>query len=128
MDWLVAAMVLVGALAYRSATFVYGSIARNDSARLTVTFTHGKPWALRFLKFYVIVGLPLAFLNGYLIRLSWIDCIVVGVGTWVGMLAAIFFTGRRFNPILQFYVFAVATIAWLLVDAVRAYYEIASRL
>jgi hypothetical protein len=32
-----------------------------------------------FLKFYVIAGLPIAFLNGYLIRLSWLDCFVVGV-------------------------------------------------
>lgn len=115
--WLVAGMIFVSAFAYRSASFIHRTIRSGGSARLAITFS-GKP-AAAFLTSYVIAGLPLAFVNGYLLRLSWMDCLLVGVGTWLGMLTAIFFS-RRFNPVLQFYVFGGASVVWLIVDLVRA--------
>ena len=115
--WLVAAMCLVGALAYRSATYIFKAVRDRFPARVAMPFSRGPAHA--FLTFYVIAGLPIAFLNGYLIRLSWIDCLVVGVGTWLGMLVSIF-VARRFNPAFQFYFFASVSLIWLCADLVAA--------
>jgi hypothetical protein len=111
-------LIIVGALAYRSATYIYGQIRGGYSARLAVAFSHSP--VKEFLTLYVIAGLPLAFLNGFLLRFSWVDCLVVGVGTWVGMLVLIA-VARRFNPVKQFYAFAGVTFFWLVVDIIRAF-------
>ena len=110
-------LITVGVIAYRGATSIFGAVAKNESARLTVLLSR-IPGALAFLQFYVIVGIPLAFANGYLLRLSWIDCLIVGISTWVGTLAAGFF-GGRLVAIPQFLLFSVATLVWLIVDAAR---------
>ena len=111
-------MIVIGALANRSATYIYREIQGGFAARLAIAFQYGP--ARAFLTFYVIAGLPLAFANGLLLRFSWVDCIVVGIGTWVSMLASIALA-RRFNPVIQFYLFTGASLLWLLVDAVRAF-------
>lgn len=108
--------ILVGAIAYRSATYILSQIRGGYAARLALTF-RGPAGAL--LSLYVIVGLPIAFLNGFLLRFSWIDCVIVGAGTWIGMLVAIIFA-RRFNPIFQFYFFAGLNLVWLCVNIVVA--------
>lgn len=108
--WLIVSMIIVGALAYRSATYISSQIHGGHSARLAVRFSQSP--ARQFLTFYVIAGLPLAFLNGFLLRLSWIDSAVVGIGTWIGMLASIA-VARRFDPILQFFLFAGVNLIWL---------------
>jgi hypothetical protein len=115
--WLIVSMIIVGALAYRSATYIFGQIRGGSSARLAVRFSQSP--ARQFLTFYVIAGLPLAFLNGYLLRLSWIDSVVVGIGTWIGMLASIALA-RRFDPTVQFFLFAGANLIWLAVDLIAA--------
>jgi hypothetical protein len=95
--------ILIGALANRSATYLASEIGNGHSARLAVQFT--QPARREFLKIYVMLALPLAFLNGFLLRLHWLDSLIVGIGTWLGALALISITGR-FNPARQFYVFA----------------------
>jgi hypothetical protein len=107
-------MIIVGALAYRSASYIFREAQGGFAARLAVTFSRSP--AREFLTFYVIAGLPLAFVNGFLLRLSWIDCLIVGIGTWVGALASIL-VARRFNPVFQFYFFAGVSLVWLIVDA-----------
>lgn len=111
-------MIVIGALAYRSATFIYMELREGFAVRKSMAFSSNV--ARRFLIFYVISGIPLAFLNGYLLRLSWMDCLVVGGGTWLGMLASIALT-RRFNPVFQFFLFATASLLWLGFDAVRLF-------
>lgn len=108
--WLIAAMIIVGALAYRSATYIFSQIRAGYSARLAVRFRQSP--ARQFLTFYVIAGIPLAFLNGFLLRLSWIDSVIVGIGTWAGMLASIA-VARRFDPTVQFFLFAGVNLVWL---------------
>ena len=92
-------MIVVGALAYRSATYIFGEIRGGFAARLAIAF-RGR-LAREFLKLYVITGLPIAFVNGFLIRFSWIDGVIVGIGTWIGTFAAILLA-RRFNPVILF--------------------------
>jgi hypothetical protein len=111
-------LIIIGALANRSAGYIYREIQGGFAVRLAIAFPRGTPRA--FLTFYVIAGLPIAFVNGLLLRFSWIDCVVVGVGTWVSMLASIVLA-RRFNPVIQFYLFAGSSLLWLIVDAVRAF-------
>lgn len=120
--WIVAItiIIIVGALGYRSATYIYGQVRGGFAARLAIEFSRKPAWA--FLELYVIAGLPLAFLNGYLLRLSWIDCVVVGIGTWIGMLASVSLA-RRFNPVIQFYLFASVSLIWLIVDACAAIFR-----
>jgi hypothetical protein len=108
--WLIVIMIIVGALAYRSATFIFSQVRGGHSARLALSFSQSP--ARQFLMFYVIAGLPLAFLNGYLLRLSWVDRVTVGIGTWVGMLASIAIA-RRFDPTLQFFLFGSVNLIWL---------------
>jgi hypothetical protein len=115
---IIVVLIVVGALAYRSATYIFGQVQNGYSARLAVTFSRSP--ARQFLPFYVIAGLPLAFVNGFLLRLSWIDCVVVGIGTWVGMLVSIA-AARRFNPVIQLWMFGGATVVWCAVDIVRAF-------
>lgn len=115
--WPIVAMIIVGALAYRSATYIFSQINGGHSARLAVRFSQSP--ARQFLTFYVMAGLPLAFLNGYLLRLSWIDSAVVGIGTWIGMFASIA-VARRFDPTLQFFLFAGANLVWLAVNLIAA--------
>jgi hypothetical protein len=110
-------MIIVGALAYRSASYIFSEV-QGGSVRLGMAFSRGP--ARKFLTFYVIAGLPLAFVNGFLLRLSWIDCVVVGIGTWVGMLASITLA-RRFNPVVQFWTFGGVTVVWCVADIVRAF-------
>jgi hypothetical protein len=107
-------MIIVGDFAYRSATYIYSQVQGGFAARLAVTFSRSP--AREFLTFYVIARLPLAFINGFLLRFSWIDCAVVGIGTWICMLASIALA-RRFNPVIQFYLFASVSLIWLVVDA-----------
>lgn len=95
--------ILIGALANRSATYLASEIRSGYSARLAAHFM--QPARREFLKIYVILALPLAFLNGFLLRLHWLDSLIVGIGTWLGALLLISVT-RRFNPVRQFYVFA----------------------
>jgi hypothetical protein len=111
-------MIVVGAIAYRSATYIFNQIRVGGYAarRLAVTF---RGPARSLLNLYVVAGLPIAFLNGFLLRFSWRDCIIVGVGTWTGLLVAIFF-GRGFNPVFQFYVFAGLNLVWLCVNVIEA--------
>jgi hypothetical protein len=115
--WLIAAMIVVGALAYRGASYIFSQIRRGDSARLAVMFSQNP--GRHFLTFYVIVGLPLAFINGFLLRLSWIDSVIVGVGTWIGMLVSTA-VARRFNPVLQFFFFGTISLLWLAADLILA--------
>ena len=115
--WLIASMIVVGALAYRGASYIFSQIRRGDSARLAVMFSQGP--ARHFLMFYAITGLPLAFINGFLLRLSWIDCVVVGVGTWISMLVSTS-VARRFNPALQFFFFGGISLLWLAADLILA--------
>src|ERR1039457_5907221 len=70
------------------------------AARLAIRFR--RRLAREFLNLYVIAGLPIAFVNGFLLRFSWIDGAIVGIGTWIGTFAAIM-PARRFNPVIQFY-------------------------
>lgn len=114
-------MIIAGALAYRSASYIFREVQGGFAARLAVTFSRSP--AREFLTFYVIAGLPLAFVNGFLLRFSWTDCLVVGIGTWVGMLASIA-VARRFNPIFQFYFFAGISLVWLIVDAGAAIFRV----
>lgn len=114
---LIAAMIVVGALAYRSATYIYREIQGGFAGRLAVQFSRSP--ARLFLTVYVIAGLPLAFLNGYLLRLSWIEGVIVGIGTWIGMLLSIRLA-RRFNPTLQFFLFSAVNLIWLAFDLVVA--------
>ena len=109
-------MIVVGAIAYRSATYIFNQIRGGYAARLALTF---RGPARVLLNLYVVAGLPVAFLNGFLLRFSWRDCIIVGVGTWTGLLVAIFF-GRGFNPVFQFYVFAGLNLLWLCVNVIEA--------
>jgi hypothetical protein len=112
-------MIVVGALAYRSATYIFGEIRGGFAARLAIAF-RGR-LAREFLKLYVITGLPIAFVNGFLIRFSWIDGVIVGIGTWIGTFAAILLA-RRFNPVIQFYFFAGVNLVWLGVNAIASIY------
>lgn len=111
-------LIVIGALASRSATFIYGQIRGGFAARLALAFARDP--ARFFLQFYVLAGLPLAFLNGYLLQRSWIDCLLVGIGTWIGMLASIALA-RQFNPVLQFYLFASVSLVSLIVDVCRLF-------
>jgi hypothetical protein len=110
--WLIVIMIIVGSLAYRSASYIFSQVRGGYSARLALRFSQSP--ARQFLMLYVIAGLPLAFLNGYLLRLSWVDSVTVGIGTWVGMLASI---ARRFDPTLQFLLFGGVNLIWLVVNA-----------
>jgi hypothetical protein len=109
-------MIVVGAIAYRSATYILNQIQSGNAARLALTFS-GPTHVL--LNLYVVAGLPVAFLNGFLLRFSWRDCVIVGVGTWTGLLVAIFLE-RGFNPVFQFYVFAGLNLVWLCVNVIGA--------
>jgi len=75
--WQIGVMILIGALAFRSASFITRASQRAEGIRSAVTL---RPYA-GLAKWYVILGFPLAFVNGYLIEFSWIDCVVVGIGT-----------------------------------------------
>lgn len=108
-----ALLCLIGGLAMRAASYLQSG----QSARATVRIRM-MPGGQFILTWYVILAFPLAFANGYLLRLSWIDCIIVGAGTWLCMALSIALT-RRFNPVLQFLLFASAGAVWLVVDIFR---------
>jgi hypothetical protein len=67
-----------------------------------------------------MLALPLAFLNGFLLRLHWLDSLIVGIGTWLGALVLISVTGR-FNPVRQFYLFAGINLVLLAANAAAAW-------
>jgi hypothetical protein len=117
MPWLIGALILIGALANHAATYIYREVRDGRSPRLGMRFS--QPPARQLLLFYVIAGLPIAFLNGLLLRFSWADCLIVGIGTWLGMLALIALSDR-FRPVPQFFLFAGISIAWMLTDIGRA--------
>jgi hypothetical protein len=119
--WRIVIMIIVGALAYRSATYILSEIRGGFAARLAIKFR--RRLAREFLNLYVIVGLPIAFVNGFLLRFSWIDGAIVGIGTWIGTLAAIMLA-RRFNPVIQFYFFAGVNLTWLDVNVIAAFYRV----
>lgn len=67
---------------------------------------------------YMVAAIPIALANGYLLDLSWLDCIVAGIGTWLGMLIAN--VVLRFNEILQFLGFGAVNLGWLAFNIHRA--------
>jgi hypothetical protein len=117
MAFALAVLISVSVIAYRDATSIFKCLVNQDSARLAVMVS-GIQGAIAFLKFYVIVGIPLAFLNGYLLRDSWIDCLISGIGTWVGTLAVAFLGGRTVF-VSRFFIASIATLVWLAVDGAR---------
>ena len=103
------ALIFVGSIAFRGAATIASNIGRGDF--LSVPFFFGEPAGRKLVEFYVLAALPVAFLNGFLLHFSWQESVVVGVGTWIGMLFATFFL--RFNPIGQFWFFGIANLVWL---------------
>jgi hypothetical protein len=113
--WQVGVMILIGALAFRSASFITRASQGAEGIRAAVTL---RPYA-GLSKWYVILGFPLAFVNGYLIEFSWIDCVAVGIGTWLITLFSIMLA-RSFNSVLQFLIFGAVNVGWLIFNVVRA--------
>jgi hypothetical protein len=113
--WQVGVMILIGALAFRSAWFIMRASQRAEGIRAAVIL---RPYA-GLAKWYVILGFPLAFVNGYLIEFSWIDCVAVGIGTWLIALVSIMLA-RSFNSALQFLIFGAVNVGWLIFNVVRA--------
>jgi hypothetical protein len=113
--WYIFDLVLcvAGGLAICAASY----IKRGESARAAVRIGM-MPGGNLILQWYVILAFPLAFANGYLLRQSWLDCVIVGAGTWLCMMVSIALT-RRFNAVFQFFLFSGITVLWLITDVVR---------
>jgi hypothetical protein len=93
-----AILILVGSIAYRGASSLAYSVSHGELLRVPIAFS--RPPGRTIVQLYVIAGLPLAFLNGLLLHLSWMEGLAVGVGTWAGMLLCN--VVLRFNPAVQF--------------------------
>jgi hypothetical protein len=107
-------MIGMGGLASRSASYIHIAVRDGSPPRLALQFLR-RPTQLLLLRLYVIAGIPLAFLNGFLLRLSWIDSVIAGVGTWAFMLLSIRLA-RRFNPTVEFFTFGAVSVLWVAVN------------
>lgn len=111
------ALIIVGSLGFRGACKIMHNIV--EMRALHVPPVLMVPPGRAVVHIYVVAAIPIAFLNGYLLSHSWVDCVIAGFGTWVGMLLAN--TLLRFSELLQFYVFGLANICWLALNVFRAF-------
>ena len=108
-------LIIVGSFAIRGASSLAHTLTQYGVSDVPLFFS-GPPGST-IVSLYVLAALPLAFLNGFLLRFSWVDCTIVGIGTWLGMLISnVLF---RFNLAVQFMVFGFVNLTWLIVNVVR---------
>lgn len=108
-------LIIVGSFAFRGASSLAHTLAYNGALDVPLFFSG--PLGSTIVSLYVTAALPLAFVNGFLLHLSWVDCAIAGIGTWLGMLISnVLF---RFNPAIQFLVFGFGNLTWLIVNIVN---------
>jgi len=109
-------LIVVGAIAFRGACILMHNIVSGNV--LQVPLAYMQPPGKTIVHIYMVAAIPIALVNGYLLDFSWIDCILAGVGTWLGMLIAN--VVLRFNEVLQFLGFGTANLGWLGFNIFRA--------
>lgn len=102
-------IIIVGAIALRGAYSLIHSHIHRERTKIPYYF-QGKA-GFKILELYTVVAIPIALANGYMVY-SWVGMLMVGLGTWLGMLLANIIL--RFNPALQFTLFGLINIAWTL--------------
>jgi hypothetical protein len=108
-------LIIVGSFAIRGASSLAHTLTQYGVPDVPLFFS-GPPGST-IVSLYVIAAFPLAFLNGFLLRFSWGDCAIAGIGTWLGMLISnVLF---RFNPAIQFMVFGFVNLIWLIISVLR---------
>jgi len=110
------ALIVVGALAFRGACMLMYNIVSGNVLEVPLAYMH--PPGKTIVHLYMVAAIPIALVNGYMLDFSWLDCIVAGVGTWLGMLLAN--VALRFNEVLQFLVFGMVNLGWLGFNIYRA--------
>lgn len=93
-------IIIIGALAWRGAM----SLADATDSKIAMV--------------YAVAAIPVALLNGFLIN-GWLGLFIVGGGTWIGMLVANLLF--RFNPMLQFFLFGSANLAWTIYNIFQVF-------
>ncbi|HPO68201.1 MAG TPA: hypothetical protein PLE40_00395 [Candidatus Pacearchaeota archaeon] len=100
-------IIIVGALAWRGANSLAFSYLNKEFLSLPLFFTTEKGFKIAMM--YSYAAIPLALINGFILN-SWLGLLIVGLGTWIGMLIANLIL--RFNPALQFFLFGFINIIW----------------
>lgn len=113
-------LIFVGSFAYRGACSI-GMLQEERRGILELPIAFKSIVAKQIVSIYIIIGLPLSFFAGYLLKQSWIHAFIVFGGTWLSSLIAnslknLFF---RYNPTLQFMVYGLINIVWFLVNLIR---------
>ena len=113
------ALIIVGALGFRGACKIMHNVVTMRASLVPPALM--VPPGRNIVHIYMVAAIPVAFLNGYLLNHSWVDCVLVGFGTWAGMLVAnILF---RFSEIFQFFIFGLVNLCWLTVNIYRALFN-----
>jgi hypothetical protein len=108
-------MILVGAIAFRGAASLVSSAIHDGPLYVPLWTT--TPSGHGILTIYMFAAIPIAFLNGFLLHYRFMESLTVGIGTWLGMLAANIFL--RFNPAIQFMLFGLINLIWTTVNVTR---------
>ena len=107
-------IIIIGALAFRGVSSMTHSYINRDFLSLPLFFSSKA--GFNILQTYLFVAIPIALFNGYAMN-GWIGMLIIGVGTWLGMLVANILL--RFNPILQFILFGLINIIWTIYNIVQ---------